>query len=292
MAGVRDDAPWCPWNIEFIRRVNGLESVDDVYRTVFDAEYLVLGLGDVYLGAPVATPLDPRHRLVTTKYNPARTWTAENSVGIGGAYLCVYGMEGPGGYQFVGRTVQVWSSRKGSLGEQPWLLRFFDRIKWYPVEADELLDMRADMAAGRLGLRIEDGEFSLAEHQRFLADNADSIAAFRARQGAAFGAERDAWEAAGEFARAEAAVAPAPATVDVAVPEGGCAVEAEFAASVWQVAVRPGERVRAGQKLLALEAMKMESAVSAPADGVVAEVLVTPGDQVSAGTALLTLGPA
>ena len=75
---------------------------DDI---VFDASYLVLGLGDVYLGAPVATPLDPRHRLVTTKYNPARTWTPENAVGIGGAYLCVYGMEGPGGYQFVGRTV-------------------------------------------------------------------------------------------------------------------------------------------------------------------------------------------
>ena len=72
---------------------------------MFDASYLVLGLGDVYLGAPVATPLDPRHRLVTTKYNPARTWTPENAVGIGGAYLCVYGMEGPGGYQFVGRTV-------------------------------------------------------------------------------------------------------------------------------------------------------------------------------------------
>ena len=30
MAGVRDDAPWCPWNIEFIRRINGLASVDDV----------------------------------------------------------------------------------------------------------------------------------------------------------------------------------------------------------------------------------------------------------------------
>ncbi|HAI24072.1 MAG TPA: hypothetical protein DCM35_05975, partial [Alcanivorax sp.] len=53
------------------------------------ASYVVMGLGDVYLGAPVATPYDPRHRLVTTKYNPARTWTAENSVGIGGSYLCV-----------------------------------------------------------------------------------------------------------------------------------------------------------------------------------------------------------
>ncbi len=152
MAGVRDDAPWCPWNIEFIRRVNGLDSVDDVYRTVFDAEYLVLGLGDVYLGAPVATPLDPRHRLVTTKYNPARTWTAENSVGIGGAYLCVYGMEGPGGYQFVGRTTQVWSGwqQRGAFEPgSPWLLRFFDRIKWYAVEPDELLDLRADIISGR-----------------------------------------------------------------------------------------------------------------------------------------------
>ncbi len=96
MSSVRPDAPWCPSNTEFIRRVNGLGSVDEVREIVFGADYLVLGLGDVYLGAPVATPVDPRHRLVTTKYNPARTWTPENAVGIGGAYMCVYGMEGPG----------------------------------------------------------------------------------------------------------------------------------------------------------------------------------------------------
>ena len=112
MQSVRKDAPWCPSNIEFIRRINGLDSIEDVQRIVFDASYLVMGLGDVYLGAPVATPLDPRHRLVTTKYNPARTWTPENAVGIGGAYLCVYGMEGPGGYQFVGRTVQMWNRHR------------------------------------------------------------------------------------------------------------------------------------------------------------------------------------
>ncbi|MEU9333588.1 5-oxoprolinase/urea amidolyase family protein [Streptomyces sp. NPDC048290] len=294
MAGVRDDAPWCPWNIEFIRRVNGLDSVDDVYRTVFDAEYLVLGLGDVYLGAPVATPLDPRHRLVTTKYNPARTWTAENSVGIGGAYLCVYGMEGPGGYQFVGRTTQVWSgwAQRGAFEPgKPWLLRFFDRIKWYPVEPDELLELRADLISGRFAPRIEEGTFSLAAHQEFLDRDADAIAAFRARQRAAFAAERDAWEAAGEFTRAEAAAAPAVPVGEIAVPPGGRLVEAEFTASVWQVTVRPGDRVTAGQPLLTLEAMKMESRVTAPADGVVSEVLARPGDQVEAGTALLVLSP-
>ena len=81
-------------NIEFIRRINGLKDKQAVKDVVYNASYLVMGLGDVYLGAPVATPLDPRQRLVTTKYNPARTWTPENAVGIGGAYMCVYGMEG------------------------------------------------------------------------------------------------------------------------------------------------------------------------------------------------------
>jgi urea carboxylase len=200
MHGVRPDAPWCPWNIEFIRRINGLGSVDDVYRIVFDASYLVLGLGDVYLGAPVATPLDPRHRLVTTKYNPARTWTPENAVGIGGAYLCIYGMEGPGGYQFVGRTVQVWNrENRGPHFTEPWLLRHFDQIRWFAVEADELLEMRHAHAAGDLHIETEDTTFRMADHRRFLDDNADSIGRFQRQQRAAFAVERQAWADAGEF---------------------------------------------------------------------------------------------
>ncbi|SFW89293.1 urea carboxylase [Amycolatopsis australiensis] len=286
MTGVRDDAPWCPWNIEFIRRVNGLSSVDEVYRTVFDAEYLVLGLGDVYLGAPVATPLDPRHRLVTTKYNPARTWTAENSVGIGGAYLCIYGMEGPGGYQFVGRTVQVWNSWHG--GDRPWSLRFFDRISWYPVSAEELLELRAQSASGKLELDVTDGSFALADYQKFLGDNAGSIAAFRATQAAAFEAERQAWAAAGEFDPKPEPVTRPPARVEA--PPGGHVVEAPFAATVWRVDVAAGERVEDAQPLVTLEAMKTEARIPAPASGEVVEVLVSPGDQVAPGTPLVVLG--
>ena len=130
----------------------GSSSVDDVHRIVFDASYLVLGLGDVYLGAPVATPLDPRHRLVTTKYNPARTWTPENAVGIGGAYLCIYGMEGPGGYQFVGRTVQVWNrDRRGPHFDRAVAAAHRStRCGSTRSTADELLELRAEQAAGRL----------------------------------------------------------------------------------------------------------------------------------------------
>ena len=293
MAGVRDDAPWCPWNIEFIRRINGLAGVDDVYRTVFDASYLVMGLGDVYLGAPVATPLDPRHRLVTTKYNPARTWTPQNAVGIGGAYLCIYGMEGPGGYQFVGRTIQVWDTHARHRPFEPgtpWLLRFFDKISWYPVGADELLDMRADMAAGRLDVAIEPGSFSIAEHQRFLAENASDIEAFRAQQASAFGAERDAWAAAGEFDRVIEPDAPA-AAVDAEVPDGCEGVEAPFVATVFRVDVRPGDVVERGQQLLALEAMKMEAPVTATVAGTVVDIVVTPGDQVGPGQVLVIVEP-
>jgi urea carboxylase len=293
-SGVRDDAPWCPSNIEFIRRINGLAGQADVYDTVFAAEYLTLGLGDVYLGAPVATPLDPRHRLVTTKYNPARTWTAENSVGIGGAYLCIYGMEGPGGYQFVGRTTQVWSRYRHTAPFEPgspWLLRFFDRISWYPVSAEELLDLRADMAAGRGSVDITDGTFSLADHDRFLADNADDIAAFRAQQATAFAAERSAWEQAGEFDRAEQAASNAVVpTAELVLDDGDQRVDAPFSSSVWKVDVAIGEQVVTGQPLLALEAMKMETVLRAPSDGVVTQILVAAGHLVDPGTPLVVVG--
>ncbi|MEU7057504.1 urea carboxylase [Streptomyces sp. NPDC046197] len=287
MAGVRDDAPWCPWNIEFIRRVNGLRTADDVYRTVFDASYLVLGLGDVYLGAPVATPLDPRHRLVTTKYNPARTWTAENSVGIGGAYLCIYGMEGPGGYQFVGRTVQIWNRfRKGGLfQDSPWALRFFDRIEWYPVTAEELLELRAETDAGRGDFPTEEGTFSIAEYNAFLAAEADSIAAFRRRQSTAFEAEKQRWRAAGEFDRADD---PEPVTAPAAVtlPDGAVPVTAPYTATVWQIAAESGATVASGDAILSLEAMKMESKVNAPTAGTLLEIYVKPGEQVAPGQIL------
>ena len=299
MTSVRDDAPWCPWNIEFIRRVNGLEDVEAVRRTVFDASYLVYGLGDVYLGAPVATPLDPRHRLVTTKYNPARTWTPENAVGIGGAYLCIYGMEGPGGYQFVGRTLQVWNRFKDTArfqGDRRWLLRFFDQIRWFPVDADELVEMRARFPDGLVDVEVEDQQLRLADHHRFLADNADSIAAFRASQQAAFAAERAAWAAAGELDRehdlGEPLDAPPASAATRAVPAGGSSVVAPLAANVWQVPVEVGQRVAAGDVVVVLEAMKTEMAVTTPSAGIVVDVAAAPGDLVHAGSPLVILGPA
>ena len=294
MQSVRPDAPWCPSNIEFIRRINGLDSIEDVFKIVFDARYLVLGLGDVYLGAPVATPLDPRHRLVTTKYNPARTWTPETAVGIGGSYLCVYGMEGPGGYQFVGRTLQMWNRWRhgvpGSDFEQPWLLRFFDQIKFEPVSEDALKTIRANFPHGGYALRTEEGTFSLKYYRKFLADNAQSITTFKAKQQAAFEAERERWVAAGQndFTSDDAA-ASAGVADEVDLPEGGRVLATSVPGNVWKVAVSVGQQVQAGDVLLVIESMKMEFNLLAPANATVHSLMCAQGGAVSAGQNVLVL---
>lgn len=292
MQSVRPDAPWCPDNIEFIRRINGLDSVEDVHAIVYAASYLVLGLGDVYLGAPVATPMDPRHRLVTTKYNPARTWTPENAVGIGGAYMCVYGMEGPGGYQLVGRTVQVWNTYRTTKTFEagvPWSLRFFDQIRFYPVSTEELQDLRRDLLHGAFELKTEEADFNLIRYQRFLDSIQPEIKAFKDRQGRAFHEERERWRINGQLEVAGLPDMPDADQLDLEVPEGCEAVTAPMTASVFQIPVEPGQRIEAGQKLIVLDAMKAEMEVGSPAAGIVEKILCQSGQMVSAGQQLAIL---
>jgi biotin carboxyl carrier protein len=55
--------------------------------------------------------------------------------------------------------------------------------------------------------------------------------------------------------------------------------------------VTPGQRVKAGETLVVIEAMKMEHVISAPSAGTVTSVLVATGQQVENGVALLTIEP-
>jgi len=290
MQSVRKEAPWCPDNIEFIRRINGLASVNEVKKIVLKAKYLVMGLGDVYLGAPVATPIDPRHRLVTTKYNPARTWTAENSVGIGGSYLCVYGMEGPGGYQFIGRTLQMWNRYK-STGEfsKPWLLRFFDQIQFYEVSADELRVIRKDFPNGRYPLKIEEIEFSLSEYKESLLKNAESIDRFTEQRQKAFSQELQQWISSGQINFDSEQDLDAELLDEEFLPDNGIIIQSTVAGSVWEVLVKKGDHVEVGQPLIILESMKMEITINSTHSGRVYDISRDKGSQVGAGQGLLII---
>jgi len=285
---VRAQAPWLPNNVDFIQRINGLADRDDVRRIVFEASYMVLGLGDVYLGAPCAVPVDPRHRLLTSKYNPARTFTAEGTVGIGGVYMCIYGMDSPGGYQLVGRTLPIWNTflenpvfRDG----EPWLLKFFDQVRFYPVTEAELDILREDFRHGRGALRIDEETFDFARYQRFLEENAADIAAFRATQKRAFEAEVALWQAEG----ATVAEPLAQPEDDDGVVDGEHLVTADLCGSVWKIVVEVGQSVRAGDPLVVIEAMKMELTVAAPIAGTVSRIRCAAGRPVNSGDPLVVL---
>ncbi|MBK0097129.1 urea carboxylase [Erwinia sp. S63] len=285
---VRATAPWLPNNVDFIQRINGLESREAVRDTIFDASYLILGLGDVYLGAPCAVPIDPRHRLLSSKYSPARTFTAEGTVGIGGMYMCIYGMDSPGGYQLVGRTLPIWNKflkNDQFAADEPWLLHFFDQVRFYPVTEDELTQLRDDFREGRATVRIEETLFDFAAHQQFLAEHAESIADFRQRQSTAFEQEVTLWAQ-------EEQNAPLTSEETLIAPEAdddALAVCADMNGNIWKVLVQPGDAVEAGQTLIIVEAMKMELAIVAPQAGTVKRIACQAGRPVSPGDTLLWL---
>lgn len=289
---VRAKAPWLPNNVDFIQRINGLASRDAVKDIVFSARYMVLGLGDVYLGAPCAVPVDPRHRLMTSKYNPARTFTAEGTVGIGGVYMCIYGMDSPGGYQLVGRTLPIWNKFlknpqfiTASGDGEPWLLKFFDQVQYYEVSEAELNQLRDDFREGRAEIRIEEEVFELAGYDAFLKENALDIADFRARQKTAFETEVALWQSEGSMD----VVAAIEEEIAITVAEGGHLVAADISGNVWKLLVEAGHKVEAGEPLVILEAMKMEFPIHAPVSGTVRTLHCRPGKAISAGDALMEI---
>ncbi|MEM1227378.1 MAG: pyruvate carboxylase [Planctomycetota bacterium] len=75
-------------------------------------------------------------------------------------------------------------------------------------------------------------------------------------------------------------------------PQDPTHVAASMPGMVITVAAAAGEKVKAGQKLLVLEAMKMETTINAPADGTVREIQTPPGTQVETGDLLAIVDPA
>ncbi len=119
-----------------------------------------------------------------------------------------------------------------------------------------------------------------------MADNRVSIDAFKARQQAAFEAERERWRLNGQLTFDSEAPA-VEREMQQALPEGSAAVASPVTGNVWTVAVRPGQRVQEGDELLVVEAMKMEIPIRADAAGEIVDVRCEPGKSVVAGDVLV-----
>ena len=230
--------------------------------------------------------------MVTTKYNPARPWTPENAVGIGGAYLCVYGMEGPGGYQFVGRTIQMWNPLRETeyfVKGKPWLLNFFDRIKFYPCSADEILKFREDFLRGEFRIDIEETTFHLGEYKKYLESIKESASQFKAHQEASFEAERQRWIEQG-LDHFVSDTDNDEASDNDTVPDGCETMTAPIPGSVWKITVNEGSKIKKGDVLAVLESMKMEFTVESEYDGVLKKIFVRTGQQINAGQMIAAIG--
>lgn len=285
---IRSKAPWLPNNVDFIADVNDI-SRDDVKNMLYSARFLVLGLGDVFLGAPCATPLDPRQRFLGSKYNPSRTYTANGVVGIGGMYMCIYAMDSPGGYQLVGRTIPIWDKLK--LGahstEHPWLLTPFDQVEFYPVTEEQLDKFTEDAKHGHFKVDVEESVFDHGEYLKWIEKNIDSIKEFENKQKG---------EKAAEFAKLiqvaneELANSGGPkSTEEEKFPEDAEMVYSEYNGRFWKPLVKVGDVVEEGQGLVVVEAMKTEMVVNSPKAGKVLKVVHVNGDMVEAGDLVVVI---
>ena len=95
--------------------------------------------------------------------------------------------------------------------------------------------------------------------------------------------------AAAPVAAPKAAPAAAPKAAAPAASAGSVKVTAGAAGKVFKVEASVGQAVKAGDPVIILEAMKMETEIVAPAAGTVASINVSTGDSVETGAVLVTL---
>ena len=89
-----------------------------------------------------------------------------------------------------------------------------------------------------------------------------------------------------------APAAPAPAPAAPAAPKSvaaGEAVSAPMPGTIVKINVKDGDKVKSGDVLVVLEAMKMENEIMAPHDGTVAQVVTQKGAKVETGSPLVVL---
>ena len=190
----------------------------------------------------------------------------------------------------MGRTVQMWNPLMETdvfTQDKPWLLNFFDQLKFYPVSAEDILKHRNDFLRGRFHIRIEETSFNLAEYNHFLKGNRESIQRFKAGQDLSFKAEKERWKE----QRLDNFISEVHGEVMVQEKvSAGCEiVKTALPGSVWKVLIREGDAVQSGDELILLESMKMEFPVVSQYSGTVEKIYLQPRQSVHGDQAAVAI---
>lgn len=189
---IRSDAPNVRDgdNIDYIVQCNGFRSREDFYNTFTAATWWTAFIG-YFPGLPFLYSLDPLAQLSAPKYNPARMWTAEGSLALGGPCVAIYPLSVPGSYQLFGRTIPVWnrifSANPADDAPVPAagrsnVLRFADRVHFSPVSEQELLALRLRVFERTYSYKVESDEFVVSDYLRHVASMASEAAAIAAER--------------------------------------------------------------------------------------------------------------
>ena len=198
-------------------------------------------------------------------------------------------MEGPGGYQLFGRTLQMWNTyRQTKEFSNPWLLRFFDQIKFYPVTTEELHDIREKFLYGKFPLTIEDKTFKLKEYKEFLEENKEESNTFQNKRAQAFEDERLMWKEKG-LDSFDTKIEASEEKDSLILKDDEEAVESIMSGNIWKIEVKVGDKIKAGEVLVILESMKMEVDVEAEVSGTISQILYKEGDNIESGNILIVI---
>ncbi|RAK82197.1 bifunctional urea carboxylase/allophanate hydrolase [Aspergillus fijiensis CBS 313.89] len=290
----RSTAAYLPDPFAYAAEFNGL-TPQELKEVLLAAENVVLAVGFI-MALPIAVAQDPRHRIRTPKMNPSRNYTPAGCFAHGGSSICLYQVDGPGGYMPLGMslpTLDLYGTNP-VFQQQPWLIQDMDTISFFEVSGEEYDRIVADLQAGRYHFQVEDGVFDMAEYHQLQKETGAEMEVIRQKQLVA---------ATQATAREKALLDQWLAEKDAMVPDDDevarllqdatiQAVEAPTSANVWKVLVEPGTKATEGQTLAILEAMKMEINVdvaAAMAGATVVKVLIQPGGSVHSGQPIVLL---
>ncbi|GLZ02955.1 hypothetical protein Acsp03_04220 [Actinomadura sp. NBRC 104412] len=158
-ATIRADAPYTGsgGNIGYIVEHNGLPDREALYEAILGTEWWTAFTGFAP-GLPFMFSMRAPTALSVPKYNPARTWTPEGAVGMGGPCVAIFPVDAPGSYQLFGRTLPIYDilGRNRAFRDDPFLIGPGDRVSFTRVEEDELEEIRRLALEDRYSYQVED----------------------------------------------------------------------------------------------------------------------------------------
>ncbi|KAI0459236.1 urea carboxylase [Xylaria acuta] len=268
METTRNKAVYLPDNVEYIRKCNGLSTRHEVFDKMVQTEFIVPAVG-FFCGTPMFFPLSPKS-ITCQKYNPTRVSTPGGTIGYGGSIMAGYSIEAPGGYMIAARTLEMWDTfgtKPGFTAEQPWLLRPFDKVRFFRVSIEEYDSLARDYFAGRYRWQISPSTFDVQKAFETMnrAQTDPDIIEFKRRQREALGEQEMVENRLYAEWAAEVALSEAVGEEEIAAQDrDSVTISSPMAASLWKIEVKAGDVIEEGQVVAVLEAMKMEVKVLAP----------------------------